>query len=505
MQKKKNITRRYFMQLSALSAAGLVIGCGRSKKPRYHFPVSIHSDYNAGHMLMKTATWPVSSEISTDVAIVGGGISGLSAAASLEGKKEYLLFELSDTLGGTSSAGRYAGISFSQGAHYDLAYPQHYGQQTLHLLNKLRVIEFNNKNKLWEFTDKKYLIEKNWQEQCRVGNELHDGVLPNTSETEKFASLLKPFEGRMTMPLRLLDKELLPLDSITFRQYLNKHINLTSALIQAIDYQMHDDYGGGIDKVSALAGIHYYTCRPYSTKNIELFSPPQGNYYFIQKLYNQLNNKRLLLNHLLSGAEEKNGEVNLEVIDVANHRKKRVKAKQLIYAGKKHALKYIQPELYSPFSRIQYAPWVCINFILQNRFDHQGLWQNEWMGKRNHFMGFVDSDAQFINTTDYRVFTAYFCLPATARSMLHNNEKLEALAYETIELINEYYNTDLTPLVEKAFVHAMGHAMPVPAIGYLATKVTDTPTVKFAGVDNYRLPLLFEAIDSGITAAGNVL
>ena len=47
---------------------------------------------------------------------------------------------------------------------------------------------------------------------------------------------------------------------------------------------MVDDYGSTADQVSALAGVHYYACRPYYTESVELFSPPQGNAYFVQKL-----------------------------------------------------------------------------------------------------------------------------------------------------------------------------------------------------------------------------
>jgi hypothetical protein len=49
----------------------------------------------------------------------------------------------------------------------------------------------------------------------------------------------------------------------------------------------------------------------------------------------------------------------------------------------------------------------------------------------------------------------------------------------------------------------MGHAMPIPTKDYLFTDKNhqrpDNDFV-FAGVDNARLPLLFEAVDSGIEA-----
>jgi hypothetical protein len=53
----------------------------------------------------------------------------------------------------------------------------------------------------------------------------------------------------------------------------------------------------------------------------------------------------------------------------------------------------------------------------------------------------------------------------------------------------------------------MGHAMPIPQPGYLfkdANTNRSNPNLVYAGVDNGRLPLLFEAMDSGIMAAKEV-
>ena len=50
----------------------------------------------------------------------------------------------------------------------------------------------------------------------------------------------------------------------------------------------------------------------------------------------------------------------------------------------------------------------------------------------------------------------------------------------------------------------MGHAMPIPEKGYLfndRNDQTQKDNFYFSGVDNGRLPLMFEALDSGIYAA----
>ena len=54
---------------------------------------------------------------------------------------------------------------------------------------------------------------------------------------------------------------------------------------------------------------------------------------------------------------------------------------------------------------------------------------------------------------------------------------------------------------EAAFIHVMGHAMSIPTPHYLFNTYPEIGNFKFAGADTGRLPLLFEAIDSGIMAA----
>jgi hypothetical protein len=53
-------------------------------------------------------------------------------------------------------------------------------------------------------------------------------------------------------------------------------MDLSPAFIEGLDYHMKDDFGAEAEKISALAGVHYFACRPYYTKPVELFSPPRG-------------------------------------------------------------------------------------------------------------------------------------------------------------------------------------------------------------------------------------
>jgi hypothetical protein len=70
--------------------------------------------------------------------------------------------------------------------------------------------------------------------------------------------------------------------------------------------------------------------------------------------------------------------------------------------------------------------------------------------------------------------------------------------------MEEYFDQSLQNMVEKVYIKQMGHAMPIPKTGYLfqdANKHRSQKNLIYAGVDVGRLPLLFEAMDSGIYAA----
>ena len=75
-----------------------------------------------GHLLRDVHSWAdfTPADHACDIAIVGGGISGLAAAWKLRrsGVERILLLDLEDQLGGTSRSGQWGDQVFPWGAHY---------------------------------------------------------------------------------------------------------------------------------------------------------------------------------------------------------------------------------------------------------------------------------------------------------------------------------------------------------------------------------------------------
>ncbi|WP_282085054.1 NAD(P)-binding protein [Aquimarina algiphila] len=495
--------RRQFLYLSG----GLITitACkkwNREAISKPNFPIHIDSNSATGHLVKSAIQLPINSTLTTETLIVGGGISGLAAACSLP-SNDFLVCELNSNLGGTSSALSINNVLYSQGAHYEHTYLHNYGQEGLKLLEKLNIIRFNSHTNLWDFIDRQYLIDSDQEEACYMHGEMKTSVLLNSDLRKNFFSLLQDLKGKFLLPSTLISSEFYDLDRITFYDYLNKYLPIDSSFINAIDYQMLDDYGGTSKQVSALAGIHYYTCRPYYTnKNIKVFSPTQGNYYFIEKMANQLPSDNIQCDHLVFGMKKEINKWHVDILDTKNMIRKRVVANTVIYGGQKHALKYIHPKSHLQFKDISYTPWVIINVVLNETITlPNSKWQNDFISTDTTFLGFTDSKIQ--NQKQERVLTAYYCFPDMHHYSVQNIEtSYDTIVYETIQKMSTYYKKDIIIAVKEVYVKLLGHAMPLPKPGYLTkSRTLLTDGLAFAGSDTGRLPLLFDAMDSGIQAA----
>ena len=131
------MNRRHFVKLSALGSVALT-GCLdiENKKTVLDFPIYASSNMETGHKIMKAVSIPSTQTLQTETLIIGGGIAGLSAAKTLN-NNDFLLMEMDDNLGGSSGATSINGNLFSQGAHYDLSYPDNYGRDGLSLLEDI--------------------------------------------------------------------------------------------------------------------------------------------------------------------------------------------------------------------------------------------------------------------------------------------------------------------------------------------------------------------------------
>lgn len=500
------MNRRGFIQISSVALLPILLGLfPRGKEDEEGYTIQVSSNRSFGHKIREASQLSPSSFSKTDIVIVGGGIAGVAAAMRLDGQN-FRLFEGGKTLGGSSASDHWKTTEFATGAHYELAYPDYYGKEVIEELLKMNIIFFNTETNLYEFTDKQYAIKPAKAEQCFKNGEVYEEVLDGVNEIEAFNEIMHGFVGEMPLPTRLITEQYHYLNKVSFVDFLAEQMNLTPELKQRIDYQMLDDWGAKSDVVSALAGVHYYTCRPYYEQEVQLFSPPNGNAYFIQKMIGQLSqvesiHTRTMVRSVKEGDEGVEVEVYHEDGTI-----EQITAKGVIYAGQKHALPYIFPEA-TPLFNNEYAPWVVLNLVCRKGVNF-GKWQNDVLTDKLEFLGFVASNHQKSRSEEYDVFTAYYCFDQSDREYLveiENNP--EGFVAGTIDLIETETKTSFKHLVKHVNVKIMGHAMPIPKPNYLTLKEVPewSSRVVFAGVDTGRLPLFLEAFDSGLQAADRIM
>ena len=120
-----SFTRREFLRISATSSLLAVVpscwNSGASLPRTFNVPGEfVGGNQQAGHLLREPRPrdrFPEPEAHTYDVAIVGGGVSGLCAAWKLKkaGLDDFILLELQPWLGGTAASGRAEGTEFPWG------------------------------------------------------------------------------------------------------------------------------------------------------------------------------------------------------------------------------------------------------------------------------------------------------------------------------------------------------------------------------------------------------
>jgi FAD dependent oxidoreductase. len=228
-----------------------------------------------GHQLWAKNFPKPTEEIKTKYLIVGGGISGLSAARHFKnhGEDDFLMVELENHLGGNSSNGENKFSKFPLGAHY-LPIPNKEDVEIIEFLRECKMYLGDDENGLPILDDYQLTFPK--EERLFFKNSWQNDLVPlkgiseeTKKEIEIFFKMMDEFRTKkdalgkywFDIPLNKSSDEGKNLDEITFADWLSKNKFKSEELLWVLDYSCKDDYGLGIQYVSAWAGIHYFAGR----------------------------------------------------------------------------------------------------------------------------------------------------------------------------------------------------------------------------------------------------
>ena len=488
--------RRHFL---GSAAAALLAGC-QSPPPALEFAFA-GIDLERGHALrdlLAQGPLPAPTLVRrAQVIIAGGGVAGLAAARSLRlaGVHDFALLELEDTPGGNSRAGAVNGVACPLGAHY-LPVPGDHAPEVQDLLEELGLRQ--RVAGRWQY-DERHLCHSP-QERLYFEREWQEGLLPVQGVGEATLEQYRRFSqavgaasraARFTMPqFAALDAKtgLAPahqaLDAMTFEAWL-QHQGLDDAHLRwYLDYCCRDDYGAGIARVSAWAGLHYFASRhgfhapgeAVAEDREGVLTWPEGNGWLTQQLAAPLKAQGQLQTgtSVLRIAETRRG---VEV-DAFNHHSGNVERWQaprcIVALPVFVAARVVQNPpafLAQAAQRLQWAPWavtnIHLNAPLADRPGAAPAWDNVIYGDSNPGgLGYVDASHQKLDPRPGpTVLTYYQALGdvADARQQLATQgaehwgrAALAALAGP---------HPDVLQRATRVQVTRYGHAMSIPVPG----------------------------------------
>ncbi|WP_312779611.1 FAD-dependent oxidoreductase [Acidovorax temperans] len=488
--------RRHFL---GSAAAALLAGC-QPPPPALEFAFA-GIDLERGHALrdlLAQGPLPAPTLVRrAQVIIAGGGVAGLAAARSLRlaGVHDFALLELEDTPGGNSRAGAVNGVACPLGAHY-LPVPGDHAPEVQDLLEELGLRQ--RVAGRWQY-DERHLCHSP-QERLYFEREWQEGLLPVQGVGEATLEQYRRFSravaaasraARFTMPqFAALDAKtgLAPahkaLDAMTFEAWLQQQGLDDAHLRWYLDYCCRDDYGAGMARVSAWAGLHYFASRhgfhapgeAVAEDREGVLTWPEGNGWLTQQLAAPLKAQGQLQTgtSVLRIAETRRG---VEV-DAFNHHSGNVERWQaprcIVALPVFVAARVVQNPpafLAQAAQRLQWAPWavtnIHLNAPLADRPGAAPAWDNVIYGDSNPGgLGYVDASHQKLDPRPGpTVLTYYQALGdvADARQQLATQgaehwgrAALAALAGP---------HPDVLQRATRAQVTRYGHAMSIPVPG----------------------------------------
>lgn len=526
-------SRRFFIKSIALSL--LVIPFLQSCQEKViHLLIRLSgTNHILGHRLWVKNFPKPTSQIHIPYLIVGGGISGLSAARqfSKKGIDDFLLIELENHLGGNSSNGENKYSKFPLGAHY-LPLPNRHDKALLQFLEEEQIILGYDSNGFPKFDeqqlcfapDERLFYKNTWQEGLvpKTGNSSEDNV-----QIEKFFLKMDAFrtgkgaDGKylFDIPLALSsnDAATLTFDKITMQQWFDDNGFSSKPLYDYIDYCCRDDFGLGIQYVSAWAGIHYFAARkqdatPDNKDNVLTW--PEGNARLAHHLKKYSENKTLK-NHLVYNVKIVGDKVKAEVFDSVNKESIEIIADKVIMATPQFVNQYILENRKLMTQSFNYAPWLLATLVVSDLRDNNSCalsWDNVIYGSKG--LGYIYDQHQSVQQLQpKKVITYYYSFSSSdvkkSRKDLYykKSEHWKQLVFDDLKIAHP----NIDSVTEEINIHLLGHGMisPVPGFVFGSDKKVAAENIGnkifFAHSDLSGISIFEEAFHQGINVVNKIL
>ncbi|MCL9807147.1 FAD-dependent oxidoreductase [Flavobacterium amniphilum] len=528
-----SFTRRTFLKsLSVLAVFALVptvITACKNEVLKWIFKVT-GANHILGHRLW-TKDFPKPSEtVNVPVLIIGGGVTGLSAARQLvkKGFQDFFILELEKKIGGNSAHGENKLSKFPLAAHY-LPLPNPDDVELISFLKESGVIT-HFENDLPVFDEEQLCFQP--QERLFIRNAWQEGLVPkygnsveSAKETEHFFKLMEVIRGEkgsdgkyfFDIPLRQCsdDAKYRYLDSITMKKWMLDQSFQSEELFEYVNYCCRDDFGFGIETVSAWAGIFYFTARKNQVyqKDVVL-TWPEGNGRLVKHLSESFKEK-IKKQQIAFDVKHVNNTVEVLCFDEIQNKTIKYVAKKVICATPQYVNGYLFTGRGKFGKGFQYAPWFTATITLDYNFNpdnHPLSWDN--VIYKSEGLGYVYNQHQSLGQeVMMKVITYYYSFSsgdtAKSRKLLYkmSQHDFEKKIIEDLSIAHP----DIASCIKSVEVYKIGHGMVSPGVGFMFGKAKINAqeslnnNVFFAHTDLSGISIFEEAFHQGIAVANRVL
>jgi glycine/D-amino acid oxidase-like deaminating enzyme len=456
---------RYLWTRRKVLASAAIIGLTPKTDP----PITggfVFESQQWGHRLRDRAAFPAATrQIKVPVAIVGGGIAGLSAAWRLEKKgfRDFLLLEADPAAGGNARWGENEVSAYPWAAHY-LPVPNRSAEYVRELCEELGLLQDGRWDELTlcHSPQERLFLYGRWQEGIEPSIGLQDS---DREEFRRFDERMSEFRvsKRFMIPMELGEKSS-PLDRLSMAEWMRQEKFHSRYLNWYVNYCCRDDYGAMSAATSAWAGVHYFAAREHEEKGPLVW--PEGNGWITRRLVEKLG--RYLRTGTPVHHVSKRGRGWSVFAGDAEYQ-----AECVIFAAPTFVAPYIVEG--SPPVDFTYSPWLTANLTLQRlpreAAGEKGMplcWDNVIFD--SPALGYVDNMHQSLRThSDRGVWTFYWALatdtPAQGRKLLLQND----WNFWKEAILNDLQRAhpDIRQCVSRIDIWRLGHAMGRPVPGFL--------------------------------------
>ncbi|MFN0140103.1 MAG: flavin monoamine oxidase family protein [Pyrinomonadaceae bacterium] len=528
------LTRREILT-TFLGAPIALAACRDVSTRRFPDGEIVGQNVELGHILRERRTFdvPPGNWETKKVAIIGGGIAGLTAAWKFkkENFNDFVLLELEREIGGTSASSPGQPVGYPWGAHY-LPVPFKENTELIELLSEMSLVE--GRDDSGELIVKEQFLCREPEERVYYKGRWYEGLYLHVGESEEdkrqFAEFQKKIDywvnwrdalGQRAFIVPVAncstDTDVTQLDKITFADWLAQSGFTSERLIWYCDYACRDDYGLKLDQTSAWAGLFYFCSRVRRSgaESQPFITVPEGNGQFVNHFFEKVKDRVRRSQMVVSVVPTANG---VDVICLDGGELRGIRCERAIFASPMftapHVIRGFSADAPFAATEFHHNAWFVANLFLKDRpkprfaKDFPLAWDNVLCESPS--LGYVTATHQ--KGIDYgpTILTYYYpmCHEPNGRTKLFDYDWRQLADVCLTDLSRAH--TDIYELTTRIDIIRWGHAMISPRPNFIWSGVREKAmkpyrNIHFAHTDLSGIALFEEAFYHGLRAAGQVI